>query len=349
MTQLGSRGDYLLRFHSSTGAIRADFPCTETMALSWSRQWSEISKASVSGSTFASFEHIKDVLPWADMCSIWRGPDFVWEGFVMKPRITRTQWVLDMFDPGVLCQRTRTPEDRKWVDTDPVNIAGDLLDAVMSFQNIQAITKTAVRIPSATSYTFAVSKDAKMVGQDIADLVKMGVGWTMVAGRPVVMPSLRATALMYPQFGLQDCDILAEIEVEIDGTGYFNDVRLKGANWAETVTVDDQTGLRLQRLVSIDKLTGVSNIQRAARQQAARSSILRRTVNVPSGAQLRPDVEIGINELQPGIIIPVHTDLLGGITDWQRLESLDVSVDSGSEQVAVTLSTAAVELQDTAD
>lgn len=344
MTQLGVTGDYRVRFHSPTGAIRTDFPCGKMINLAWARQLSEQSRAALGGGTSDSYELIKNVQPWTDMMSIWRGDDFVWTGFCTGIKYTKTGWAIGVFDPSCLAWRTRTPLSKQWVDTDPVDIAAELLDTTMNFQNVQGITGLTAKVPSSTSYTFAVTKDAKMVHQNLEDLVKMGIHWTVVGGKPLVMPALRSTQMTFKKFALADCDFAVQLEAAIDGTRFANDVRLKGGNWAETVQTADQTGLRIQQIVSMDKLVGVSNIQRAAQQQAARSAVLRKVVSVPSGATLNPDVNIGINELIPGIVVPVHTDLLGGITDWQRLESVEVKVSNGNESVGVTLATSAVDL-----
>lgn len=345
MTQLGVSGDYRVRFHSATGAIRNDFPCGKMLTLGWARQLSEQSRATLAGGTASSYDLIKNVQPWTDMLSIWRGEDFVWTGFVTGIKYTKTGWAMGAFDPSCLMWRTRTPISKKWTDTDPVTIASELFDNTFNFQGIQGITGVSATVPSATSYTFSVSKDSKMVHQNIEDLVKMGIHWTVVGGKPLVMPALRSSQLTFSKFALADCDFATELEAALDGTRFANDVRLKGGNWAETVVTTDTTGLRIQQIVSIDKLVGVTNIQRAARQQAARSSVLRKVVSVPSGAALIPTVNIGINELIPGIVVPVHTDLLGGITDWQRLESVEVKVQNGNETVGVTLATSATELE----
>lgn len=348
MPRLGDRtGPYRVALHDRSRAIISELVCGETNSLSYARTLSEVSQASLTGTTASTYEAVADVIPWAHWMSVWRGEEeYVWAGPAPRLSVRRSSWVLSARDHGSLLWKTRAQYTKRYADTDPAVILAELWDSMTSFHGISGLTGSATVVPTALSYGFEINRDRRMVSQIVEDLVKMGVEWTVYAGKPVLIPALRTDSLVFKQYALADCDFAEELEVVLDGSTYVNDARVQGANYAETVVVPAE-GLRMQDLISIDSLKGADNIRRAARQIAARRSTLRRAVSVPTGATLSPDVEVTVNDLMPGIVVPISTDIAGGVTELQRLEAVEVTVDAGGERVAVTFGASATEVANT--
>lgn len=64
-------------------------------------------------------------------------------------------------------------------------------------------------------------------------------------------------------------------------------------------------------------------------------------VRVPEGARLSPEVNIGINQLVPGVWIPVRAkSRLMEIAQWQKLDQVMVTEDKSGEQVTVIMNPA---------
>jgi hypothetical protein len=65
-------------------------------------------------------------------------------------------------------------------------------------------------------------------------------------------------------------------------------------------------------------------------------------VRVPDNSQLNPNISIGINELVPGVWIPLRSDVTcKTLVQWQKLDSVTVTEATGSaEQVTVVMSPA---------
>lgn len=64
-------------------------------------------------------------------------------------------------------------------------------------------------------------------------------------------------------------------------------------------------------------------------------------VRVPDNSTLSPDVNLGINQLIPGVWIPVRSS--SGVRDvaqWQKLDAIGVTQDANGEKIAVTMSAA---------
>lgn len=86
-------------------------------------------------------------------------------------------------------------------------------------------------------------------------------------------------------------------------------------------------------------------LRRALREQARRSISGRwpapLVVRVPDNTTLNPDLNLGINQLIPGVWIPVRAeDSLRELTQWQKLDSMQVRQDGASEVISVTMSPA---------
>lgn len=337
MPELGDNPGYRVALHTASGAVLSEMACGEVLDLTWGRELSEVSTATLSGATAEHYDIVAGLVPLAHHLSVWRGDDFVWGGLAGRLATRRERWTLHARDHGTLAQRTRTRVTKRYTDADPAVILAESWDAMTSWHGVSSLTGPAAPVPTGLSYGYEVVADQRMTQQVVDDLVKMGVEWTVYAGRPVVLPALRSPALVLTDVLLRDCDFAEEVEVVLDGTDLFTDVRVQGANWAETVAVTSPTGLRTQDLVSLDSLVGAANVRRAAAQIAARRAVVRRAVVVPSGATLSPLAPVTVARLMPGVVVQVRTDLAGGAADWQRVEAVQVQVRSGSERVAVTL------------
>ena len=70
-------------------------------------------------------------------------------------------------------------------------------------------------------------------------------------------------------------------------------------------------------------------------------------VRVPDNSMLMPEVPIGINQLVPGVWIPLRAQgTLIEISQWQKLDQVTVTQTNGQEQVRVTMSPAPNQGQD---
>lgn len=64
-------------------------------------------------------------------------------------------------------------------------------------------------------------------------------------------------------------------------------------------------------------------------------------VRVPDNSTLSPDVEVGFDQLVPGVWIPLRSAATCRVVEqWQKLDSISVTVDSGGEKIAVVMSPA---------
>ncbi|WP_064442261.1 NADH-quinone oxidoreductase subunit NuoG [Hoyosella altamirensis] len=331
---LGDGGSgHAVRFHDVNGTTVAELACNDVRNITWSRELSEVSRVEVTGGTAAAPQIPEDVHEWVHHASVFRDGEFVWSGVAQVVDFDDDEWRVTVRDPGTYQWRTRTPITRIWSDTDPVRIAGELWEAMFGLHGLAQADPHLYF--STVTYDFSATRDRRMMHQVTEDLVRLGIDWTVHAGRPVIMPATQVPELTAPT-GFADCDFAERLRVRRDGTRLFTDVMVKGQNFAANAT-QELGGLRLQDIVAMDDLFGQANVRRAATQLVARRAAPRLEVHVPAGATLSPDAQVTINELMPGVVFPVHTSLGGGISAYRRLEKVEVTQDANGERVAVTL------------
>lgn len=313
--------------HTADGRMVGDFPCTIVSAFNWSREDTEVSGCNIDVMTEGAPELVEELRQWVHWITVWHDDAAVWTGPIQTIRITRALTSISARDPSTFMWRTRVPITRTFTDTAPARIADTLWQSMFQLHGIRA---TPLVLPGVADDTFTVSAmaDSRMLHQFMDELVKVGLHWTVIAGRPVLGVFPRD-----PIVELYECDFLVELERRRDGTQTFNDVRVQGQNWAQNAVVD-LAGLRLQTIVSLDDMFGASNIQRATQQYARESATLRDELVVPPNASLHPQAPVTLDDLVPGKVFTVHTDT---ISQLMRLDAVTVSGSPETFDVQVTL------------
>lgn len=313
--------------HTVDGRAVGEFPCEMVGAFSWSRESNEITTASLEIMTQGDPELIEGLRQWVHWITIWHDDEPVWTGPLYRIRITRSVTSLSARDPAIFMHRTRLPITRTWTDTAPARIADPLWRAMFQLHGYRT---TPVVLPGVAEATFSLAAvaDSKYLHQFMEEMVKVGLNWTVVAGRPVL-----GTFSREPVAELYECDFMVELERVRDGSTTYNDVRVQGQNWAQTAVVD-LAGLHLQGLVSLDDMYGASNIQKAAQQYARDSARIRDDLVVPAGASLHPQAPVTLGDLVPGKVWAVHYEQ---ISQLMRLDQVNVNGGPGSLDVQVTL------------
>lgn len=322
-----SFADVSVSVHTVDGRQVGDFPCATVANYAWSREDSEVSAAAVTVLTQADPVLVEELRQWVHWVTLWHDDTPVWTGPIQNIRINRQFTTIKAFDPSTFKWRTRVPITRTFTDTAPARIADVLWRAMNDLHGIRA---TPIVLPGVVDETFTIQavSDVKMLHQLFDELVRVGLHWTVIAGRPVLGMFDRQ-----PVAELYECDFTTELERVRDGSGTYNDVRLQGQNWAQTAIVE-LAGLHLQTLISMDDLKGAANIQRAAQRNAQESARIRDELVIPANASLHPQAPVTLDDLVPGKVWAVHTDQ---VSQLMRLDKVDVSGSPEAFDVQVTL------------
>lgn len=324
---LGGIPDTNISIHTADGVEIGVFPCTTQQSVKWMREGNEVSGAEFTVHTQPNLELCEELRQWAHWATIWEDDVPVWTGPLKTIRVGRSRTEVTCRDPAWFMWRTRVPTTRTWVDTAPARVADGLWQAMFQLHGIAATPRVLDGSVSDT-FTLSAKADSRMLHQTMNDLVKVGLNWTVVAGRPVL-----GTFPIDPVAELAECDFMVELDRVRDGSQMYNDIRVQGQNWARNA-IADLAGLHLQHLVSLDDLFGVSNIERAAQQYARELATFRDTIEVPAGATLNPEAPVTLDDLVPGKVLLIHA---GNVIQPMRLDQLTVSTTPETREVQVTL------------
>lgn len=315
-----------ISIHTRDGRVLGSLLCNGLEGVIWGRERMEVTTCEIQALTQADPELMEDIRPWVHWVTVWYSDRPVWSGPIQKATLGRTITTITAKDTATFMWRTRVPVTRTWADTDPTSIADS---AIRSMNELHQLTAAPVVIPAVSqAFTYSATADSRMMHQMFDDLVKLGLEWTVHAGRFILGPFTRE-----PIAELYECDFLVEIQRLRDGTATFNDVRVQGQNWAQTATAP-LAGLRLQTLVSLDDVFGVSNIQRAAKLYAEDVAAIRDVLVVPSGASLHPEANIDLDDLIPGRVLRVNA---AGVSNLMMIDQMQVSSTPASFDVTLTL------------
>lgn len=319
--------DVSMSIHTVDGRMVGDFPCNVITAFNWSREANEVSVCSFDIATEAAAELVEELRPWVHWVTVWHDGAPVWTGPLQTVRLRSATTSVTARDTSTLMWRTRVPVSRTWVDTHTEDIANDLWKAMLQLHRVR-VTPVVLAEVVQKSFTITAKAEQRMLHQVMDDLTKVGLTWTVVAGRPVLGEFSRE-----PVVTLEDCDFMVELERRRDGTATYNDVRIQGQNWAQTA-VAELAGLRLQTLVAMDDMFGAANVQRAALQYAQDTARIRDELVVPGSASLHHNAPVSLDDLVPGKVFAVHS---GDISQLMRLDQMSVSGSSSGIDVQVSL------------
>lgn len=318
--------DTAVSVHTADGRLLGALLCSSMEGITWGRELREVSSCEITALTQADPDLFEDLRPWVHWVTVWHGERPVWSGPIQQAAIGRTRTRITAKDTGTFMWRTRVPITRQWADTDPTKIAATVL---ASMNELHGITAPPIVLPAVTdAFTYAAVADSRMLHQMFDDLVKLGLEWTVVAGRFILGKFPEA-----PVATLAECDFLVEIERMRDGTATFNDVRVQGQNWAQSATAP-LAGLRLQTLVSLDDVFGVSNIQKAARLYAAETAAIRDVLVLPPSSSLHPEADVDFDDLIPGKVLLVQAE---GVSSLMRIDQVNVSASPAGFDTQITL------------
>ncbi|WP_280505823.1 hypothetical protein [Nocardia farcinica] len=310
--------------HDKTGAQLGTIECPES--FSWSRELNEVSKLTLT----APIQELAEVVtPWAHWVSCWHGTSLQWFGVVVDPIRSRTAMSIEAMDVSRLMWETRTLTTKQWRQMDVAPIAADMWREMLDLHGVSA---DPIVLPSRTEsrFDFAVKSDLKMLHQEMSELSKLGLRWTVVRGRPVLGNQPAA-----PAAELEECHMAEGIQIRRSGRGVKTDVRVQGKNGAFTER-RELGGLVLQSIVNLDDLFGVSNIQRAAADYVKRTARIRDELVVPASSTLTADAPIELDDLVPGINLSVSAL---GLRTVLRVDQVQVAGSPTGTDVALTLST----------
>lgn len=315
--------------HTRSGVLAHQFSPSQYGKLSWSREQRQVTKCTMHAPLGPNVDRLPDLVPWVHQLSVFNSrQELYWTGPLQKVTGTRRDLTLTAADPSALMARTRNPLTKRWDATDPAVPAGELWNGLITHHglNIEPVIRFD---PLGDRFDFRVVGDEQMVDQTIAQLVDVGLRWTVIAGTPLLGP-----VGVDPIAALSEDDFInADIELSRDGTDSYNDILVKGADNIARARLP-MHGENLQQIIQIGSMFGVGNVQRATEAYVRYYGSIRETLTLPADAALHPDAPVTMDQLVPSARFTMEAFDI--IRTWE-LTSMSCDVDNAGAFVSVAM------------
>lgn len=330
-TRLGAKS-YSIVLAERSG--RVVFQSTEYNldSVKWSREYCNTTSAVA---TFTASAYIANQLePWVHTMAVWRGDILVWFGIVRKVRATATVLEVSAYDGSVYWGKRRTGQKRTYRNRDAAAVAQDVItDAIGIDDPLQQVEGLTMQ-NSLIWMTMEVPVALKLVKDVMEDLEKQGLAWTFSAGRLILGP----IPAQHTTNQITDEHWSADIEVIKEGGDVVTDCLTVGKGvygfYANRTTA---TGV-LQSINKADSLVRQEECDSESQRVVAEALYAPRSIVVPSNSRLMPTAPVTMDELVPGVLIPVSSRQTGiTVGSTMALKSVTVTSDSKGENVGITL------------
>lgn len=324
----------------ATVAILTDFE-----RLTWGRVLDDVSQATVTLPGNCC-DDLSDVRSWANELHIIRNGEEVWVGPIVvapycRSGVTLVAWdVAGWLEKRVIRTRTSFDPDTGGTAQDGPTIARDLIRFALAPDD-PCIQQYVTRIPGGPTQERDYLAGSSKVMPALKDLAKGALDFTTIGRRIVLMPegyALGRTALL-------SCDSFADdVCTTEDGLGLATAAWVTGKLSDNTTTFTDSAGGVDPYYGLVEELQIDDSVKtpQAARNQAAgivnTHNPAPLLVQPPSGSALSAEAAVCINELVPGVEVPVAMDCTcRDVGQMMRLTKLDVTVDASGESVVPLL------------
>lgn len=336
------------------GAKRRIAEITGMTSLSWERVADDISFADITvvnpGPTCASV--LSSMEAGRQEIVIFRGPQRVWEGPLTLMTYTRDAVAIQARD--VLHYGYRLAQSRDYDNRYP-NITTVVDRAYLELQtelgrresenppiNVVPYLRKITRSDDAKTSRYTTTYQ-KTVFDDVDDMAaNSGMDYTVV-GRSIILhdtnTSLGKTAT------LTENDIIGDIIVTMYGMEMATFAAVTGADGAYGVYGGTDGYYGRVEIVddAYDEESGTDAPTQAELNSQAQRNLSGRLptpvqVRVPDGSRLSPNCPITIDDLVPGVLVPLRATLTARtFSQMQKLRKLKVIEDTSGEQIQITL------------
>src|SRR5690625_4488900 len=325
-------GDYGVTLTEWSGRILWQSTDTKLNKLSFSRELSEVSQASLEAQMPEDIANL--IEPWVYRLSVYRNDVLVWHGAVTKVRSVGKSVKLEAADGAVMFDRRRIPSNRTWRQHDATQAMQTMVEDGLGYLDPVNLVENMVAYESRIWVTSHYVAGEAMVSDAVADFVEQGLAWTVSAGRLLVGPvgARRSTAQ------ITDRDFDGELAVEKDGTDMVTDALVVGKGVTGIYTAGATPYGMLQAIEKDDGAVREYECEQAAKRLVQDLQQAPRRIEVSGSSRLLPTAPITIEELIPGVRVPVASNQTGiTVGSTMQLVKLDVDVSDSGEAVKITL------------
>lgn len=279
----------------------------------------------------------KRVEPWLHTLTFWAGTEPAWHGIIMNVRSSSTALVIRASDGAAFFKRRRIPSGRTWDQADAAQVMSQMVVDAMSPSDPLHIADYIHALDSRIWVVVDETANSILVDDVIGDLTDAGLEWTFTGGALLIGPVMSRIRTAT----LTDAHLGPGVEIEKDGKNVITDALVVGEGvWAQRAIPDDR--IVVQTIIKGQKLVTEQECAVRAESVLTEQGVSPVSVEV-SESSLSPSSPISLEELVPGVIIPISSSQTG-ITVGVDMRLERVSVDSGD--VKIGLGTPGVQWED---
>lgn len=302
-------------------------------SVKWNREKNEVSQAEVEAVVSPA---VADRLePWLHTLTIYRDGLLVWHGIIVRTVAGSRRVRIAARDGSVFFDRRRVPIGRTWFNHDATQVMRTMVEDACGYQDATGLVDNLAALESRIWVTSTYTPSECLVAEAVDDVVKQGLVWCVSSGRLLIGPigAQRRTGI------LSDHHLDGNVTVVKDGMETVTDAHITGKGvWGQWAAEESPLPL-LQSLGKADGAISQEDCEEVARREVEDASVTPRRLAMPSSARLLPTAPVSIEDLVPGVVVPVSSTQTGiRVASDMSVREVSVTADDGGESINVTLS-----------
>lgn len=345
MGPLGCAEEYTIEIRDRNGAI--PYGAVEPSSVEWGRVLDDTSDAVIrvpySGPDCCELLNLTRT--WCNSIAIFSDQEPVWMGPITGLTYTRDETVISARDVTQWLVRRVIKSLLDFTGTNAADLSS-IAEALVRHgyaQDDPGVLAYLHVLPSGIYGERRYEPDTGYVFDQLRELARTGIDFTAIGQRVIIAGEMPLARLP----GLTDEHFAGELTVVEDGLAAATAATVLGKGVSGTAGGAGVCGL-LEVLQSEEEILDERSAQAEAEAIVAAGYPSPVYLDVPDDAQLTPDAPIGINDLIPGVLVPVtSTETCRTVAAELRLQRVKVAFtpDAG-EQVRVTLAPTGAQLMD---
>lgn len=339
MAELGLGRDYVIAVTPSDGFGNIGF--LESDDLTWARELNTISTATIrvglSGGSTDCCALAASLRTWGHQIRISRDGTLVWEGPIVHLEYGRDELIITARDVIAWLGRrvVRSVLDFR-AGEDLSEIARQLIEHGFQRDDPNVLAYMQVQASNIRGERYYGTGEPKYVLDDLNELARTGVDYTAIGRRIAVFPELSSQTLRT----FRQDDFLDELRVIEDGLSGATYAQVRGSGVVgEFGGVDDFYGL-LERAEAEDNILDQATVDLRAQAIVEAGNPVPIYVKTPGQARLACTAPADINDLVPGVLVPIALavgEVCRPVSTLMRLIAIDVAVGADDETVSISL------------
>lgn len=313
----------------------------EPSSIKWARKLNDSSSAQVTidlaGGSAACCELAGSLRTWGHQIRLSRDETLVWEGPITHLDYGRDELVIDARDVSAWLARrvVKTILDFRG-GADLSVIARALIEHGLERDDPNVLAYLQVELSNITGERYYDTVEPKYILDELNELARTGVDYTVIGRRIAVFPELSTNTLTT----LRQDDFLNELRVTEDGMAAATYAQVRGSGVTGQYGGESDFYGLLERTAQEDNILDETTATLRAQAIVEAGSPVPLYITTAGQSRLACTAPVDINQLVPGVLVPLVLDVgevCRAVSTTMRLVGVDVSVSATEENVSVDL------------